>query len=89
MTNQVETHIDVQLTNRNRTTVFWRGVLVVPFLVFISSFESGWFHAGWSSAAVVAPAFLTLIFREVYPSFSRSIRIFSRIDCSCSLKGFA
>jgi len=69
MTNQVETHIDVQLTNRNRTTVFWRGVLVAPFLVFIGSFESGWFHAGWSSAAVVAPAFLTLIFREVYPSY--------------------
>ena len=31
--------------------------------------RQGWFHAGWSSAAVVAPAFLTLIFREVYPSY--------------------
>jgi hypothetical protein len=69
MSNQVETHIDVQLTNRNRTTVFWRGVLVVPFFVFIASFSSIGYHTGWSAAAVVAPAFLALIFREVYPSY--------------------
>ncbi len=69
MSTQVETHIDVQLTNRNRTTVFWRGVLVVPFLFFIGSFEAVSSHFAWSAPAVVAPVFLAVIFREVYPSY--------------------
>lgn len=65
----METHIDVQLTNRNRVTVFWRGILVAPFIVFISSFQSVMSHASWSAPAIVAPAFLALLFREVYPSY--------------------
>ena len=69
MSSQVETHIDVQLTNRNRVTVFWRGILVVPIIIFISSFQAVMTHAGWSAPVIVAPAFLALLFREVYPSY--------------------
>lgn len=69
MSNQVETHIDVQLTNRNRATVFWRGILVAPFVIFVNSFQSLTAHAGWSAPAIVVPAFLTLVFRKVYPSY--------------------
>lgn len=68
MSNQVETLVDVQLTNRNRTTVFWRGVLVVPVAIFFASFYQ-MMQAGWSTAILVLPAALALIFREVYPSY--------------------
>ena len=68
MSNQVETLVDVQLTNRNRTTVFWRGVLVVPVAIFFGSFYQ-MMHAGWSTPVLVLPAALALIFREVYPSY--------------------
>lgn len=69
MSNQVETHIDVQLTNRNRATVFWRGILVVPVVIFIISFQSATANAGWSAPVIVLPAFLALVFRQVYPSY--------------------
>ena len=68
MSNQVETHIDVQLTNRNRTTVFWRGILVFPVSVFFGSFYQ-LVHVGWSTPIIVLPAALALIFRETYPSY--------------------
>ena len=35
--NQVETLLEVQLTNRNRKTVFFRGILVFPMAIFIGS----------------------------------------------------
>jgi hypothetical protein len=68
MSNQVETHVDVQLTNRNRATVFWRGILAAPVFIFIGSFQS-LAHLGWSSPVLGAPAFLALVFRAVYPSY--------------------
>ena len=69
MSNQVETHIDVQLNSRNRVTVFWRGILVVPFLVFIGSFQALMAHAGWSAPVIVMPVVLALLFRGIYPSY--------------------
>ncbi len=68
MSNQVETLVEVQLTNRNRATVFWRGILVAPFLVFLGSFQT-LAHAGWSAPVLVIPALLALVFRGVYPSY--------------------
>ena len=68
MSTQVETLIEVQLTNRNRATVFWRGILVAPFFIFLGSFQA-LIHAGWSAPIVAVPAFLALIFRGVYPSY--------------------
>jgi hypothetical protein len=68
MSNQVETLVDVQLTNRNRTTVFWRGVFVVPVGIFLASFYQ-YMNARWSTPVLVLPAALALIFREVYPSY--------------------
>ncbi len=68
MSTQVETLIEVQLTNRNRATVFWRGILVAPFFIFLGSFQA-LVHAGWSAPIVAVPAFLALIFRGVYPSY--------------------
>ena len=38
MSNQIETQIDVTLTERNRVTALFRLVLVVPMAIFVASF---------------------------------------------------
>ena len=68
MSNQIETLVEVQLTNRNKATVFWRGILVVPVVIFLASFAQI-AHASWSTSVVVAPVVLSLVFRGVYPSY--------------------
>jgi hypothetical protein len=68
MSNQVETIIQVQLTNRDRKTVFWRGILAVPVVVFLASFSQGT-DAAWASGLIVLPLVLALLFRGVYPSY--------------------
>jgi TRAP-type mannitol/chloroaromatic compound transport system permease small subunit len=68
MTNQVETIIEYQLDNRDRKTVFWRGILVMPVAVFASAFTQ-MEHWGWTSGLVVVPTLLALVFRGVYPSY--------------------
>jgi hypothetical protein len=69
MTTQIETHIDVQLTNRNRTTAFWRWILVAPVAIFVASFTQ-LSHIGWSTPVLVVPVALALIFRGIYPSYA-------------------
>ena len=68
MSNQVETVIQVQLTNRDKKTVFWRGFLAVPVVAFLASFSQGT-GAAWASGLIVLPLVLTLLFRGVYPSY--------------------
>jgi hypothetical protein len=68
MSNQVETVIQVQLTNRDKKTVFWRGFLAVPVVAFLASFSQGSDDA-WASGLIVLPLVLTLLFRGVYPSY--------------------
>ncbi len=68
MSNQVETIIQVQLTNRDKKTVFWRGILAVPVVVFLASFTQG-SDAAWTSGLIVLPLVLALLFRGVYPSY--------------------
>jgi hypothetical protein len=73
MSNQIETQIDVTLTERNRLTAFFRIVLVAPTLVFLASFaptsafsdESLGVYAG----LLALPAALALVVRQVYPSY--------------------
>jgi hypothetical protein len=68
MSNQIETIIEYQLENRDKKTVFWRGVLIVPVLIFISTFTqmSDW---GWAGGFLVLPTLLALVFRGTYPSY--------------------
>jgi len=67
--NQVETSIEIQLTNRDRKTVFFRGLLVFPAVIFIASFTQT-MHAGASFGGLLfMPALLTLLVRGVYPSY--------------------
>ena len=67
--NQVETSIEIALTNRDRKTVFFRGLLVFPAVVFIASFTQS-MHAGVSFGGLLfVPALLALLVRGVYPSY--------------------
>jgi TRAP-type mannitol/chloroaromatic compound transport system permease small subunit len=68
MSRQVKTEVEVTYKKRNRKTVFWRGILVFPMAVFISSFAVN-SNSGWASGFLILPAFLAIVFREVYPSY--------------------
>lgn len=68
MSNHVETIVQVQLTNRDKKTVFWRGILVFPVFVFLASFTNG-ADQGWLTGLVVLPLVLALVVRGIYPSY--------------------
>ena len=75
MSNQIETQIDVTLTDRNRVTAFFRLVLVVPIAIFVASFapliadsESSDLNALFTGFLAL-PVVLALVFRQVYPSY--------------------
>ncbi len=69
MSTQVETHIDVQLTNRNRQTVLFRWILVAPVAIFVAAF-SQMSHWGISTVVITAPVVMALLFRGIYPSYA-------------------
>jgi len=75
MSNQIETQIDVTLTERNRVTALFRLVLVVPIAIFIAAFtpsvadlESGDLNSLYAGFFAL-PVALSIIFRQVYPSY--------------------
>ena len=73
MSNQIETQIDVSLTERNRLTAFFRIILVVPALIFLSSFAPATAFSdeywGIYAGLLVLPAGLAIVVRQVYPSY--------------------
>lgn len=68
MSNQVETLIEYQLENRNKKTVFWRGILAFPVICFVGAF-SQMVQWGWTSGFLILPTLLALVFRGIYPSY--------------------
>ena len=71
MSNQIETQIDVTLTERNRVTALFRLILVVPMAIFVASFAPSWSNntESWSVGLLILPVALALVFRQVYPSY--------------------
>ncbi|MEY4418940.1 MAG: hypothetical protein RIR15_262 [Actinomycetota bacterium] len=71
MSNQIETQIDVTLTERNRLTALFRIILVVPMAIFIASFAPNWSNNtdSWSVGLLILPAALAIVFRQIYPSY--------------------
>ena len=71
MSNQIETQIDVTLTERNRVTALFRIILVVPMAIFVASFAPSWSTntESWAVGFLVLPVALALVFRQVYPSY--------------------
>jgi len=73
MSNQIETQIDVTLTERNRVTALFRGFLALPATIFFFAFAPGdetsaflWLFLG---VGVFLPPVLTIVFRKAYPSY--------------------
>jgi len=77
MSNQIETQIDVSLTERNRLTVLFRGILVLPALLYFFAFTPGNEFYGflWIALGVgfALPAAMTLVVRQKYPSYVLAI----------------
>ena len=74
MSNQVTTVIKIKHKDRNRATVFWRGILAFPVLIFVATFTQATFgdsnNWGFGTAGlIVVPTVLALLFRGVYPSY--------------------
>jgi hypothetical protein len=73
MSNQIETQIDVSLSERNRLTAFFRIILVVPAFIFVSSFAPSTLFSEDGSAIfaglIALPAALAIVVRQVYPSY--------------------
>ena len=66
---QVQTHINVQLTERNRLTAFFRWILVAPVGILLYAFSS-MIHTGfYASGLIIIPVVLALLFRGMYPSY--------------------
>ena len=68
MANQVETIINFQLENRDRKTVFWRGILVAPVFIFVASFTAS-VDNPWITGLIFVPTVLALVVRGIYPSY--------------------
>lgn len=74
MSNQIETQIDVSLTERDRLTAFFRIILVVPMAIFLASFvpAAASESSDWGLMATgffVLPVLLAIVFRQIYPSY--------------------
>jgi hypothetical protein len=72
MSNQIETQVDVTLTERNRVTALFRIILVVPMAIFVTAFAPQQFdttNTVWSAGFFVLPVALSIVFRQAYPSY--------------------
>jgi hypothetical protein len=74
MSQQVTTHIDLQLQNRERMSAFFRLIFIIPIAIYSSSFFdyssfSGDQKTGAFAGVFILPVVLTLLVRGVYPSY--------------------
>ena len=74
MSKQVTTLIKIKHEDRNRTTVFWRGILAFPAIIFVATFAALAINEGesWTTGTaglIVIPTILALLFRGKYPSY--------------------
>jgi hypothetical protein len=68
MANQVETIIEITTDNRDRASVFFRWLLVLPVVILISLFAQTE-NLGESTLIIAVPVALTILIRQVYPSW--------------------
>lgn len=88
MANQVETHLEIITENRDRASVFFRWLLVLPVVVLLSLFDLS-DEMGASTLVFFIPVILTILIRQVYPSwvltFNHAILEFSMRIASYAL----
>lgn len=73
MSQQIETQIDVTLTERNRISAFFRIIVVVPMAIFLASFVPTDLSASNSNYLSVGffilPTALAILVRQIYPTY--------------------
>ena len=74
MANQVKTIVKIKHKDRNRKTVFFRGILAFPVILFVATFTQATFaeNDNWgfgTAGVIVIPALLAIVFRGKYPSY--------------------
>jgi hypothetical protein len=74
MANQVKTIVKIKHKDRNRKTVFFRGILAFPVIIFVATFAQSTFSesenwAAGTAGVIALPTFLALLFRGKYPSY--------------------
>jgi len=70
MSNQIRTEIHVDLDHRDKNTSLFRIFIAFPALIFLSSFsEFSGDMMGVVGGIFVLPVVLSLLFRNVYPSY--------------------
>jgi len=70
MSNQIRTEIHVDLDHREKNTSLFRIFIAFPALIFLSSFsEFSGDMMGVIGGVLVIPVVLSLLFRNVYPSY--------------------
>jgi len=73
MSQQIETQIDVTLSERNRISAFFRIIVVVPMAIFVASFaptdlstsNSNYLSVGF----FILPTALAIVVRQIYPTY--------------------
>lgn len=74
MSNQIETQLEVQLENRDRVSVFFRALLVIPPVIFLTAFSNFASEnseaATWTLGFIVLPPLLAVVIRGKYPSYA-------------------
>jgi hypothetical protein len=86
MSEQITTHIELQVENRDRVSALFRIFMVIPFAIFISSFSDYTTNYDYAAGILVVPVVLTLLFRGVYPSY---VLNFNKAFMNLSLRGAA
>ena len=73
MSQQIETQIDVTLTERNRMSALFRIILVVPMAIFVTSFaptELSTSNSNYLSVGFfILPTALAIVVRQIYPTY--------------------
>ena len=69
MSKQVQTKLVVNTRKRNRATTFFRPILIIPILIFVSTFSPNNSGAVSISFILAVPVLLALVFRNIYPSY--------------------
>lgn len=69
MNQQITTYIQLQLKNRDRITVLFRAILIIPVAIFVNSFNAYDSSHSYIVGLLFFPVVLTLLFRGVYPSY--------------------
>lgn len=73
MSQQIETQIDVTLTERNRMSALFRIILVVPMAIFVASFaptELSTSNTNYLSVGFfILPTALAILVRQIYPTY--------------------